>query len=104
VATTRGLKHLSAEGVKLADYTPYQRKIIDRYYKNFDAIQFQRLSELATDLYLAEGKKRDRLWNRVEASLRKLEFPEPRIAILMQKRDPALLVEILKELERGAGA
>ena len=59
----------------MADHTPYQRKIIDRYYKNLDAIQFQRLSELATDLYLAEGKKRDRLWVRVEQSLRKLEFP-----------------------------
>jgi hypothetical protein len=87
----------------LADYSPYQRKIIDRYYKNFDAIKFQQLSELATDLYLAEGKKRDRLWNRVEESLRKLEFPEPRIANLMQRREPALLVEILKELERGDG-
>ena len=76
----------------MADHTPYQRKIIDRYYKNLDAIQFQRLSELATDLYLAEGKKRDRLWSRVEESLRKLEFPEPRIALLLQKRDPALLV------------
>ena len=40
----------------MADHTPYQRKIIERYYKNFDAITFQRLSELATDLYLAEGK------------------------------------------------
>jgi hypothetical protein len=94
----------SEEGVKVADHTPYQRKIIERYYKNFDAIQFQRLSELATDLYLAEGKKRDRLWNRVEENLRKLEFPEPRIAILIQKREPALLVEILQELERGAGS
>ena len=74
----------------MADYTPYQRKIIERYYKNLDAIQFQRLSELATDLYLAEGKKRDRLWSRVEESLRKLEFPETRIALLLQKRDPAL--------------
>ena len=73
---------------ELADHTPYQRKIIDRYYKNLDAIQFQRLSEMATDLYLAEGKKRDRLWARVEESLRKLEFPEPRITFLLQKRDP----------------
>jgi hypothetical protein len=104
VARTRGPKHSSQESVKLADHTPYQRKIIERYYKNFDSIQFQRLSELATDLYLAEGKKRDRLWTRVEESLRKLEFPEPRIAILLQKRDPALLVEILKELERGPEA
>jgi hypothetical protein len=103
-ARSRGFKHLSEEGVKLADHTPYQRKIIERYYRNFDSIQFQRLSELATDLYLAEGKKRDRLWTRVEESLRKLEFPEPRVAILMRKRDPALLVEILKELERGSEA
>lgn len=83
----------------MADYTPYQRKIIERYYKNLDGITFQRLSELATELYLAEGKKRDRLWSRVEESLRKLEFPDARIAALLEKRDPALLVGILKELE-----
>jgi hypothetical protein len=83
----------------MADYTPYQQKIIKRYYQNFDAIKSQRLSELTTELYLAEGKKRDRLWKQVEESLRKLEFPESRITHLMQKRDPALLVGILKELE-----
>ncbi len=86
----------------MADFTPYQRKIVDRYYKNLDAIQFQRLSELATDLYLAEGKKRDRLWVRVQEGLRKMEFPETRIAFLLDRRDPTLLVEILKELESGA--
>jgi hypothetical protein len=83
----------------MADHTPYQRKIIDRYYKNFDAIMYQRLSELATELYLADGKKLDRLWAQVESSLRKLEFPEHRIAALMKQRDPALLVTVLKELE-----
>ena len=88
----------------MADHTPYQRKIIDRYYRNFDAIQLQRLSEIATELYLTEGKKRERLWSRVEESLRRLEFPAPRIVNLMERRDPALLVDILKELERGAGA
>ena len=86
----------------MADYTPYQRKIIDRYYKNFDAIKLQRLSELATELYLAEGKKLDRLWTQVETALRKLEFPEPRIAELLKRRDPTMLVGILKELESGA--
>jgi hypothetical protein len=86
----------------MADYTPYQQKIIKRYYQNFDAIKSQRLSELATDLYLAEGKKRDRLWSQVEQTLRKLEFPESRIAHLLEKRDPALLVGILKELGSGS--
>ena len=85
----------------MADFTPYQKKIIDRYYKNFDAITFQRLSELASDLYLAEGKQRDRLWKRVEEALRKIEFPESRIAHLLEKRDPQLLVGVLKELDRG---
>jgi hypothetical protein len=93
---------MAKEGAPVADYSPYQRKIIDRYYRNLDAIKFQRLSELATDLYLAEGKKRDRLWNQVVESLRKLEFPESRIARLLERRDPALLVGILKELESGA--
>jgi hypothetical protein len=83
----------------MPDYTPYQKKIIDRYYKNFDAIKHQQLSELATELYLAEGKKQDRLWKRVEESLRKLEFPESRISHLLERREPALLVGILAELD-----
>ncbi len=86
----------------MPDYTPYQQKIIKRYYNNFDEIKYQRLSELATELYLAEGKKRDRLWGQVEQTLRKLEFPESRIAHLLEKRDPALLVGVLKELGGGA--
>jgi hypothetical protein len=86
----------------MPDYSPYQKKIIDRYYKNFDAIKHQRLSELATELYLAEGKKKDRLWKQVEESLRKLEFPESRIAHLLARRDPALLVGVLTELDQNS--
>jgi hypothetical protein len=81
------------------DYSPYQRKIIKRYYQNFDAIKAQRLADLATELYLAEGKARDRLWKRVGETLTKLGFPDSRIEHLLQKRDPALLPGILKELE-----
>jgi hypothetical protein len=83
----------------MTDFTPHQRKIIDRYYRNFDRIKFQRLSELVGDLYLAEGKKRDRLWTQVESTLRALEIPDSRIAHLMSRKDPALLTAVLKELE-----
>jgi hypothetical protein len=83
----------------MADYTPYQQKIIKRYYENFDAIAFQRLAELVTELYLAEGKKKDRLWKQVGESLTKLKFPESRIAHLLEKRDASLLAGVLKELE-----
>ena len=46
----------------LDDYTPYQQKIIKRYYGNQDTIQRQRLAELVTELYLSDGAKRQRAW------------------------------------------
>jgi hypothetical protein len=87
----------------MADNTPYQQKIIKRYYNNFDAIQHQRLSELITDIYLAEGKKLDRLWKSVGELLRKLEFPAGRVDHLLSVRDPKLLPGVLKELEGKGG-
>ena len=83
----------------MADHSHYQKKIINRYYKNFDAIKHQRLADLVSELYLAEGKKTERLWKLVAGNLRQLEFPESRIEHLLLKKDPALLPGILKELE-----
>jgi hypothetical protein len=83
----------------MADYTPYQQKIIKRYYKNYDAIAQQKLAEMVGELYLSEGKKLDRLWTRVGETLTKLEFPAARIEHLLQKRDPSLLAGVMKELE-----
>ena len=81
------------------NYTAHQQKIIKRYYDNYDAIQAQRLAEAVTELYLAEGKKRERLWKQVAEALTRLKFPESRIQHLMQVKDPALLPGILQELE-----
>ncbi len=83
----------------MQDHSPHQRKIIDRYYRNFDRIKFERLSELVGDLYLAEGKKKEKLWTTVESTLTALEFPASRIEHLMSRKDPTLLTGILKELE-----
>ena len=87
----------------MADFSPYQQKIIKRYYNNYDAIASQRLAELVGELYLSDGKKRDKLWTRVAELLTKLEFPAPRIEHLLQKRDPALRAGVMKELE-GKGS
>ena len=86
----------------MADHTPYQRKIIERYYRNFDAIKCQRLSELATDLYLAEGKKLDRLWTQVETEPPQARIPRAANRRAHARRDPALLVAILKELQSAS--
>ena len=83
----------------MADFSPYQQKIIKRYYNNYDAIASQRLAELVGELYLTEGKKRDKLWTRVADLLAKLEFPASRIEHLLTQRDPSLLAGVMKELE-----
>jgi hypothetical protein len=81
------------------DYTPYQQKIIRRYYDNQDTIQRQRLAELVGELYLAEGKKKEKLWAAAATAMQKLGVPQSRINHLLQKANPALVAEVVKELE-----
>jgi hypothetical protein len=86
-------------GKKPTNYTPHQQKIIKRYYNNQDVIQHQRLAELVTDLYLTEGKQKDKLWQAAAAAMQKLGVPQSRIDHLLQRQDPALVAEVVKELE-----
>ena len=82
----------------MADYSPYQQKIIKRYYKNYDAIQPQRLAELTAEIYLAEGKKLDRLWKRSATCSPSSNSPSRGSSTAREPR-PQLLPGILKELE-----
>ncbi|MBN1852449.1 MAG: hypothetical protein JW829_06980 [Pirellulales bacterium] len=79
-------------------HTRYQQKIIKNYYDNRKAISLQRLSELVTELYLAEGKGRQRQWEYIIAALEKLEIPKSRIEHLRLKDDPALIANLVEEL------
>lgn len=83
----------------MADLTPYQQKIVKRYYDNKDIIQRQRLAELVGELYLLEGKKKERAWAAAATAMQKLGVPQSRIDHLVNKRDPALLAVLVKELE-----
>jgi hypothetical protein len=82
----------------MADYSKYQQKIIKRYYENIDAITLQKLGEMVTELYLAEGKKRQQQWKRIVTALEKLKVPQSRIDHLVKQNDPALVAKLLEEL------
>lgn len=82
----------------LDDYSKHQQGIIKRYYANIDQIQLQKLSEMVTELYLAEGKKLDKLWKSVEVALTKLEVPQSRIDQLMKTKDVTMLAKLVQEL------
>jgi len=82
----------------MAKHSRYQQNIIRNYYKHKDAIALQRLSELVTDLYLAEGKKRAQIWKNILAALEKLEIKPARIQHLVQQDDPRLVAQLVEEL------
>lgn len=82
----------------MAERTKYQQSIIRNYYKNQDAISLQRLSELVTNLYLAEGKGRAREWKNIVSALEKLKIPQSRIEHLVEQDDPTLLAKLVEEL------
>jgi hypothetical protein len=81
------------------DYSANQQKIIKRYYDNLDTIALQRLADLAGELYLAEGKKKEKAWQSAVKAMEKLEVPASRIAHLVKQQSPALVAELVKELQ-----
>ena len=82
----------------MKERSPYQQKIIKNYYKSRSALSHQRLSELVTDLYLAEGKKRATIWKRIRTALENLEVKPERIEHLEQKDNPELVAKLVEEL------
>ena len=78
--------------------TPYQERVIRNYYQNQDEIMLQRLGELVTDLYLAEGKARERVWKRVAGAMEKLRVAADRINQILASDNPTLVANLLKEL------
>ena len=79
------------------DRTPYQEKIIKRYYENRSDLMQQKLSELVTDLYLAEGKKRTQVWKRITTALENLKVPTAQIEALVAADNPAQLAKFLEK-------
>jgi hypothetical protein len=82
----------------MAELSKYQQSIVKNYYANLDTALLQRLGEQVTDLYLAEGKKRDKLWTSIVGSLTKLGVPAKRIETIRQSDDARKLAGLLQEL------
>lgn len=81
------------------EHTPYQTNIIKRYYHNRESIMTQKLSELTTELYLAEGKKKQHVWKRIAAALTQLGVEPKKIEQLVSMDNPVKLAEFLKKRE-----
>ena len=50
-------------------------------------------------MYLSTGKKKARVWEKIVSDLAKLGLPPARIEHLRKQDDPALIAEVVKELQ-----
>ena len=82
----------------MTNYSKHQQNIIRNYYENRDAIALQRVQELVTELYLAEGKKRQRHWEQVKLHLAKLGVKQPQIDHIVAQDKPELVAAIVQKL------
>ena len=87
----------------MAKRSNYQDRVIRNYYQNRDEIMLQRLGELVTDLFLAEGQAKARLWKRVGEVLAKLKVPKDQIQHLVRSDNPTLVANVLKKLLEQSG-
>jgi hypothetical protein len=78
-------------------HTKFQQNVIKRYYQNLDAIGLQRAQELVTELYLAEGKKREKVWLSLAKSLEKAGVPQSQIEHLREQDNPELVAKLLSD-------
>ncbi|GHT24304.1 hypothetical protein FACS189419_09180 [Planctomycetales bacterium] len=81
----------------MQERTPYQEKIIKRYYNNRDGLMQQKLAELTTELYLSEGKKRQQVWKRITAALKNLGITPDEIEKLTADDNPSILAQFLEK-------
>ena len=82
----------------MGEYSDYQKGIISGYYGNLDTIMLQKVSELVSELYVAETQtKQDRLWQRAHKAMIQLKIPPSIIDHIMQKRDVQILAKNLQD-------
>ena len=82
----------------MAKRSNYQQRAIKNYYDNQDAIMIQRLGDMLSDLYLAEGKARQRIWERAATALKKLGVKPEQIGSIVASDNPTLLANLYKQL------
>lgn len=80
------------------EYSRHQKKIIDRYYEHRDTIMAQKLGEIVSELYLAEGKKAETLWKRAEKALANLTSKDAKVKKVLDERSVEGLARLAGDL------
>ena len=80
-------------------YTPYQQKVIRRFYENKDLRLIQKLGELVSNLYIETSeKKRQSGWKRIKEILIDLKVHPHEVEFLTKDKNLAVISKKLAEV------
>ena len=80
----------------------HQEGIVKRYYQNHDTIQANKLSELVSELWLAEDPKvQTRLWGKAQVALMRMGVDATRVGAVVAKRDMEALAKLVSQADAG---
>jgi hypothetical protein len=79
-----------------------QQGIIQRYYENHDTIQSNKLSELVSELWLAETENaKTKLWGKAQVALMRVGVDPTDVARVVAKRDMEQLAHLRAKVDAG---
>ena len=84
----------------MPERSKYQQNVIRNYYENRETIALQRAQEIVTELYLSEGKKREKYWKSLGNHLLKLDVKQAAIDRLVAQDDPQLAAKMVERLSK----
>ena len=80
-------------------YTPYQQKVIRRFYENKDLRLIQKMGELVSNLYVETSeKKRESGWKRIKEILIDLKVHQHEVEFLTKDKNLAVISKKLAEM------
>ena len=80
-------------------YTPYQQKVIRRFYENKDLRLIQKLGELVSNLYIETSeKKRESGWKRIKEILIDLKVHPHEVEFLTKDKNLTVISKKLAEV------
>ena len=80
-------------------YTPYQQKVIRRFYENKDLRLIQKLGELVSNLYIETSeKKRESGWKRIKEILIDLKVHPHEVEFLTKDKNLTVISKKLAEM------
>ncbi|MBB6428875.1 hypothetical protein [Algisphaera agarilytica] len=84
------------------DLSRYQQGIVKRYYENHDTIQSNKLSDLVSELWLAEdAKTQTKLWGKAQVALMRMGVDATRVGQVVAKRDMEALAQLVQKADAG---